>query len=136
MCVNSRHHPIRLAFFICPSPLGCIMAHCFSLWFSSINVKNFLGVFQTYSNKNQPVKKSVYICLSSSSSPIFSVLICSDNHQILWVCCLVHNLEDFFLFYRNFNFYQFYLIFYLANFWGGIQTMFKQSFYGFYGVNG
>ena len=38
------------------------------------------------------------VCLSSSSSPIFSVLIWSDPHKIWRVCSWIHNLEVVFFF--------------------------------------
>ena len=39
-------------------------AHRFRLWFSSIDPKKFLGAFQTFRTKSQPVKKSLSVCLS------------------------------------------------------------------------
>ena len=48
---------------------------------------------------NQWKKVCHSVCLSSSSSPIFFVLICCDCHQIRQVCSLVHNLEGNFLFF-------------------------------------
>ena len=82
------------------NPERRIMAHRFRLWLSSIDLKKFLGAFQAYGTKNQPVKKS----LSSSSFPIFSVLICCDTHQIWQVGSLVHNLKDIFYFFFKLSF--------------------------------
>ena len=82
------------------------MAYRFSQWLSSIDLKKILGAFQTYTTKNKPVKNvclsvCLYVCLSSSSSPIFSALICSHHHQTWLVCSLIHNLVVvFFLFFR------------------------------------
>ena len=43
--------------------------------------------------------------------------------------------DDFLLFFENYNFYWFYCIYETANFWGGLQTLFKSNVYGFHGVN-
>ena len=51
-------------------PRGLIMAYCFCPWFSSIDVNNFFACFRPIGLKVNQWKK---ICLSSSSSPIFSL---------------------------------------------------------------
>ena len=100
------------SFFIRPNPWGRIMAHRFSVWFSSIDLKK-LNVFQTYRRINQ-WRKSLYV--SGWSSPIFSLLICSNPYQIWQVCSLVHNLEDFFYFFEILTFINFFVFLGLGQF--------------------
>ena len=124
-CDNSSFALRKLSFSIRPNHWRLIMAHRFRLCFSSIDLRK-TGAFQTYRTKNQPVKKKyvclsvclsvcqyvcLYVCLSGSSSPVFSVSICSDHHQIWQVCSLIHNLELIILLFRKFHFYRFYWTF-------------------------